>query len=174
MYRIFWFSFLRFITGLQTESFSPTKIMDLKTHFEIFSPSEWHLFLTLVELLSPLEIIPTLINELSWEVSSTLILVKMGNRFRARGWTYFKSCLIGTFSDTTVVFLILLACYFRRNAHLPLLALNRGRGLPWKGGLLYHWIRVEGRTSSKGLIISRYSIRVGSRFALISFDFALY
>ena len=43
-------------------------VLDLRTDSEISPPSEWHLFLTFLEFLSPLEILPFLLNEMGWEV----------------------------------------------------------------------------------------------------------
>ena len=64
--------------SLYPESFFSTKILDLRTDSKISPPSEWHLFLTFLEFLSPLEILPFLLNEMGWEVSSALVLMKMG------------------------------------------------------------------------------------------------
>ena len=45
----FWFSFSKFSAGLQPESFSLTKILDLKNDFENTPLSKWHLFLACFE-----------------------------------------------------------------------------------------------------------------------------
>ena len=58
--------------------FSLPKILDLRTDSEISPPSERHLFLTSLEFLIPLEILPSLFSGLGSTILSALVVMKKG------------------------------------------------------------------------------------------------